>query len=134
MKEKTQSKRVLVFGVVLILIVAVLAGAYFLTRPAAIQGGKTINIVVDTAAGKTETHTLNTDEEYLGPLLANAGIASGENTEFGLFITTVDGIMADAAKEEWWCITKGGEQLMTGANETPIADGETFEITLTTGY
>ena len=31
-------------------------------------------------------------------------------------------------------VTKGGEMLMTGVDDTMIADGESYEITLTTGW
>lgn len=49
-------------------------------------------------------------------------------------VTTVNGVTADSSLEEWWCFTKGGETLNTGVDSTPIADGDHFEITLTTGY
>ena len=49
-------------------------------------------------------------------------------------MTAVNGIAADDSKQEWWCFTKGGEEMMTGVDTTPIADGDAFEITLTEGY
>ena len=52
----------------------------------------------------------------------------------GLFFYTVDVETVDDANQEWWCLTKGGESLMTGADSTPIADGDQFELTLTVGY
>ena len=76
----------------------------------------------------------NVDAEYLAEALTENEIASGSDSEYGLFITTVDGETADDGEQQWWCITKGGEMLMTGASETPVADGETYELTLTTGY
>ena len=62
------------------------------------------------------------------------GIIQGSESEFGLYILTVDGETADEDLQQWWCITKGGEQLMTGADDTMIADGEQYEFTLTTGW
>ena len=53
---------------------------------------------------------------------------------YGLYILTADGETADEDNQEWWCITQGGEQLNTGADQTPIADGDRFELTLTVGY
>ena len=47
---------------------------------------------------------------------------------------TVNGVTADDAQQQWWCFTKGGEMVNTGVDDTPIADGDTFEITLTTGW
>ena len=61
-------------------------------------------------------------------------LIAGDESEYGLFVKTVDGRTADDAKQEWWCFTKGGETLMTGVDDTPIADKEKFEITLTVGW
>ena len=52
----------------------------------------------------------------------------------GLYVTTVDGVTADDGNQEWWCFTLNGETINTGVDTTPIADGDHFEITLTTGY
>ena len=53
---------------------------------------------------------------------------------YGLFITTVDGETADDSKQQWWYITKGGEQVNSGADALPIADGDQFELTMMEGY
>ena len=58
----------------------------------------------------------------------------GESGEYGLFITTVDEETADDSKQQWWCITKGGEQVTTSADQTPVSDGDAFELTLKEGY
>lgn len=57
-------------------------------------------------------------------------LVEGTQGEYGLYIETVDGVTADAANQEWWCITKDGEMLNTSADLTPIADGEHYELTL----
>ena len=42
---------------------------------------------------------------------------------------------ADSTKEEWWCINDGnGEMLMTGVSETPIKDGDAYQLVFTVGY
>ena len=51
-----------------------------------------------------------------------------------MFIQTVDKETADEGKQQWWCITKGGEQVNTSADQTPIADQDQFELTLKEGY
>ena len=51
-----------------------------------------------------------------------------------LSLIHIYGVTADDANQEWWCFTKGGEMLETGVDSTPIADSDTFEITLTQGY
>ena len=47
---------------------------------------------------------------------------------------TVNGITADESKQQWWCFARNGETLSTGVDATPIADGDAFTATLTTGY
>ena len=44
------------------------------------------------------------------------------------------GRVADDAKQEWWCLTKGGEMWMNGVDTTEIADGDAYEFTLTVGW
>ena len=51
-----------------------------------------------------------------------------------MYILTADGETADEGAQEWWCITKGGAEVMYSASEQPIADGEHYELTLTVGY
>ena len=70
----------------------------------------------------------------LGAALLSAGLIEGSESEYGLFVTKVDGMEANSANEEWWCLTKGGEAVMTGVDSTPVADGDKFEFTLTVGY
>ena len=51
-----------------------------------------------------------------------------------MYILTVDGETADESKQQWWCITKGGEMVNTSVDTTPIQDGDQFELTLKEGY
>lgn len=119
--------------VALVAVVAIFTGVYFATKPATQAGAKQITVEV---VGKESSRTveIQTDEEYLGAALQQEGLIEGQESEYGLFITTVDGYTADDAAQEWWCITKGGQDVNTGADSTPIADGDQFEITLKTGW
>lgn len=131
MKEK---KKVIIAIVALIAAVAVFAGVYFaFGRPETNAGSKTLTIEV-SAPDYSKTHEIKTDAEFLGEALKEEGIIEGEEGQYGLFITSVDSIKADDSKQQWWCITKGGADVMTGADSTPIADGDTFELTLKEGY
>ena len=87
-----------------------------------------------TQTGKEKTFTYQTDAEYLGEVLTENKLVEGSQGEYGLFITTVDGETADDSKQQWWCITKGGEMVNTSADQTPIADQDQFELTLKEGY
>lgn len=131
MKEK---KKVIIAVVALIAAVFVFAGVYFaFGRPETSAGSKTVTIEV-VAPDYSNTHKIKTDAEFLGDALKEEGIIEGEESQYGLFITSVDSIKADDSKQQWWCITKGGADVMTGVDVTPIADGDTFELTLKEGY
>lgn len=131
--KKPMNKKLLAGVLALVIVVAALIGVYFATRPATSAADKTITATV-VANGEEEAFTIHTDEEYLRGALESIDLIAGEESEYGLFVTTVNGITADDANQEWWCFTKGGESLNTGVDSTPIADGDAFEITLTVGY
>ena len=131
--KKPMNKKLLAGVLALVLVVAALIGVYFATRPATSAADKTITATV-VANGEEEAFTIHTDEEYLRGALESIDLIAGEESEYGLFVTTVNGITADDANQEWWCFTKGSESLNTGVDSTPIADGDAFEITLTVGY
>lgn len=98
-------------------------------------GSKTITVEIIADGQDTVTKTIKTDAEFLrGALESVEGLIAGEESSYGLFVKTVNGLTADDAKQQWWCFTKGGEELFTGVDSTPIADGDKFEITLKTGY
>ena len=95
---------------------------------------KTIVVTVQYD-GLTSKYTIHTDAANLqDALLGVEGLVSGSDSDYGLFITKVEERTADDANQEWWCITKGGETLFTGAKDTVIADGEAYELTLTVGW
>lgn len=103
--------------------------------PQAVEGDKTITVEVVHGDGSEKSFTISTDSENLrGALEQEEGLVSGDESEYGLFVTTVDGETADSTNEEWWCFTKNGESLMSGVDDTMIADGEQYEITFTVGY
>ena len=132
--EQKNTKKILIALIGLIVVIAVLFGVYCFTRPTAVQGAKTITIDVIHKDTSQKTFKYHTDREYLGEVLTDEGLVSGEEGAYGMFITTVDGETIDNANQEWWCITKNQEMLNTSADQTPIADGEKYELTLTIGY
>ena len=93
-----------------------------------------INVTIIYGDGSEEKIELETAEETLGRALVEGGIVEDNQTTYGLYILTVNGVTANEANQEWWCITKDGESVMTGADETEILDGDAYEITLTVGY
>ena len=118
-----------------LLILCIAAGILFhVNKPETTTGEKEIDILVIHADKTENKFTYQTDAEYLAEVLLEECLAEGDMGEYGLFITTVDGETADNSKQQWWCITKGGEQVNNGADTLPIADGDQFELTLMEGY
>ena len=129
-----QKKRTLALALAAIVLVAAFLAVYFVTREDPMAGGKsiTVEIIYDDV---DRTVTIDTDEEYLGGALQQEGLIEGQESEYGLYITSVDGRAADEGAQEWWCITRdGGEQVNTGADSTVIEDGDKFELTLKEGW
>ena len=120
--------------VVLLVLIAAAVFAYMQFGPKANAGGKDISVIVVHGDGSEKKFELSTDAESLRDALEPEGIIEGDDGEYGLFVTTVDGETADDSQQQWWCFTKGGESIMTGVDDTMIADGEQYEITLTTGW
>lgn len=128
------NKKKLVWALVaLVAVAAIFAGVYFATKPAAQAGAKHITVEIN---GKDSSRSvqIDTDAQYLGEALLEQDLIEGQDSEYGMYVTAVDGYTADDGAQEWWCFTKGGEDVFTGVDLTPIADGDAFEITLTTGW
>lgn len=130
-----KNNKKLIWGMIaLVLVAALLWGAYALFMPKGTVGAKHIAVTVVHQNGQSKEFPIDTDQAYLRGALEEHKLASGDESEYGLFVKTVDGYTVDDSKQEWWCFTKGGETVTTGVDATPIADGDHFEITLTTGY
>ncbi len=131
----SKNKKTLIAVIVLIALCAAAFCIWHFCGPAkdAGDGEKQISVTVVHGDGSRKQLTVYTNEQFLRGALED-NLISGDESQYGLFVTTVDGETADSAKQEWWCFTRSGEMLSTGVDDTPIADGESYEITLTVGY
>lgn len=113
--------------------VVVFLAAYVALSPGTEAGEKTVTVEIVHGDGSQRTVELRTEAAYLGGALAEEeGLIEGDEGPYGLYITSVDGESASDADRTWWCITKGGAEVTTGVDLTPIADGDQFELTLMT--
>lgn len=129
-----QKKKNILIVAILVAVVVLLAAVWMIFRPQSVAGEKQLGISVVDAEGNTEEFSFSTSQEFLRGALEEQGLVQGEESQYGLYVTTVNGLTADESQQQWWCFTKGGEDVMTGVDSTPIADGDHFEITLKTGY
>lgn len=95
------------------------------------EGEKTVKVVVE-AENKKVTFTIATDQEMLGDALLENELITGENSEYGLYIKSVNGIKADYDKDKaYWGFYKDGEYMMTGVDTTAFAEGDQYELVYT---
>ncbi|MBQ4128553.1 MAG: DUF4430 domain-containing protein [Ruminococcus sp.] len=94
--------------------------------------GKTAIEVEVQAGEKAITVTINTDAENLEDALTGVDLVQGDESEYGLYIKTVNGILADYdVDQSYWAINKDGEYMMEGANTAQIEDGERYQLVYT---
>ncbi|MDE7399284.1 MAG: DUF4430 domain-containing protein [Oscillospiraceae bacterium] len=95
------------------------------------EGSLAVKIEV-TADNKTVTLTVKTDETNLEKILTANSLVEGDESEFGLYIKSVNGIRADYDLDHaYWAIQKDGAPTPTGANGITVADGETYALVYT---
>ena len=98
------------------------------------EGAHSFTLEITDADGKTITATIHTDAETVGEALSKLEIVQGEDSEYGLYVTTVNGITADwDADQTYWAFYIDGEYAMTGIDATEIVDGSTYSLVLTKG-
>lgn len=127
-----KNKKIL-FGVLgLVVAVVVLALLYinFRPQPKDAGGRKTITVTVVYAEGNSKDFTINTNEDYLRGALEQEKLISGTESEWGLYVTTVDGMTADEANRQYWALYIGDEYASTGVDTTPVNDGDSFRLVL----
>ena len=134
MEKKRTNKKLWILAAAIVVLIAAFLLVYqnFVGKPVA--GEKELSISVFHGDGSEKELTLHTDQEYLRGALEEQKLIFGTEDEFGLYVLTVDGETVDESKQQWWMITKNGEQLNTGVDMTPVQDGEAYEITLKTGW
>ena len=92
------------------------------------EGAKTVKVQV-VAGGQSITFTINTDAATLGDALLEHDLIAGEQGAYGLYVKTVNGILADYDVDQtYWAFYKNGEMMMTGVDGAEISDGEHYEL------
>lgn len=91
------------------------------------QGAVAFTVEVQGADGKTVTFTVNTDEETVGAALLKLGVIVGDDSEYGLYVKTVNGETADYDTDgTYWGLYINGEYAMTGVDATTLEAGATY--------
>lgn len=94
--------------------------------------GKEITVEVVHADQSTKEFTYTTDAEMLGEVLLEECLVVGDETEYGLMITSVDGEQAIYETDgAYWSLMIAGEYAQTGVDSTPVEDGGSYSLVYT---
>lgn len=119
------------------LLVALLTGAFAVWqtyKPEARQGSKTITVNIDHLEGEDKTCTIYTDEEYLRGALEQENLIEGTESEYGLYVLTVDGETADETEMQWWGYDVNGTLAEYGVDGQVVTDGDVYDFALNVGW
>ena len=90
-------------------------------------GAKTFAVEVTDGEGKVTAFTVKTDATTVGEALLALGVIAGEDSQYGLYIKTVNGITADYDKDQtWWGFYVDGVSAPVGVDSTDIVNGSTY--------
>ena len=82
--------------------------------------------VVDKEGTETQFE-IHTDKETVGDALLELELIAGEEGDFGLFVKTVNGIVADYDVDgTYWAFYVNGEYAMSGVDSTTIEEGTAY--------
>ena len=98
------------------------------------EGTKAYTVTVVDKSGNAKDYTGKTDAGYLKELMdemVKGGdfTYEGDDSEYGLYITTINGEKADYSVDAaYWAIYVNGEYGNYGADQQPVNDGDTFKF------
>lgn len=77
--------------------------------------------------GKESHFEIHTDEKTVGAALLSLGLIAGEDSDYGLYVKTVNGVTVDYDQDgKYWAFYVDGEYAATGVDSTDITAGATY--------
>ena len=133
-QKKGSNKKIILGVAVVAVLVIVFAVIYLAASPKAGEGSKAYTVEVIDDTGASTVYEGTTDAEYLSELMDELAAAEdfsydGYDSDYGLYITTVNGLLADYDTDgAYWSIYVNGEYGMYGADSQVVTDGDTFSF------
>ena len=79
--------------------------------------------------GTPTLYNVHTDEKTVGAALLGVNLIAGDDSEYGLYVKTVDGVTADYDKDgTYWAFYIDGEYASTGVDSTDVVPGSTYSF------
>lgn len=122
-------KKLFIAIAALVVVVGLLLGLYFATRPQTQEGTKSFTVTVVHKDGSSKDFQYTSAEEFVGTVLQKEGLVEGEMGQYGLYIKKVDGEKAVYEEDNaYWGFYIGEDYAQTGIDQTPIEDGKVYKL------
>lgn len=93
------------------------------------EGATQFTFTVVGTDGNETTATVNTNATTLGEALVDLGIIAGDDSDYGLYVKTVNGETLDYDKDgKYWALYVGDQYATTGVDSTEIEAGTTYSF------
>lgn len=93
------------------------------------EGSMEFLFTVTDKDGNETVFEVHTDKETVGEALEELELIEGEESEYGLFVKTVNGITADYDTDGvYWAFYINGEYAPTGVDVTKITPGDAYSF------
>ena len=99
------------------------------TEQALGEGNTTFTLTVTDKEGNETVFEIHTDKETVGDALTELELIDGEQSAYGLYVKTVNGITADYDKDGvYWAFYINDEYALTGVDATNITEGDRYSF------
>ena len=90
---------------------------------------KNFTLVVTDKEGEETTFNISTQKKTVGEALFDEKLIEGEEGEYGLYVTKVNGIEAIYEDDgTYWAFYINGEYAVTGVDSTDVEDGAEYAL------
>ena len=93
------------------------------------EGATVFDFVVVDKDGNETNFEIHTDKTTVGDALLEHELIEGEESSYGLYVKTVNGITADYDIDQmYWAFYINGEMAMSGVDTTDIEEGAVYSF------
>ncbi len=94
-----------------------------------IEEGVSFKFAVTHKDGSEKEFDISTDKKTVGEALLEEGLIAGEDSQYGLYVLTVDGETVNYDEDGYyWSFLINGEYAMSGVDSTEIVEGSTYSL------
>lgn len=93
------------------------------------EGSTAFPLTVVDKEGKETQFEIHTDKETVGEALTELELIAGEESEYGLYVKTVNGVTLDYDKDGlYWAFYVNDEYAQEGVDSTKITEGDSYSF------